>query len=43
MEQAAELAARVPRHVRKVGLFFEQDSIFFMTAIRVWLTVSFTS
>lgn len=33
MEQAAELAARVPRHVRKVGVFFEQDSIFFMTAI----------
>ncbi|MGW1423992.1 phosphoribosylanthranilate isomerase [Bradyrhizobium manausense] len=32
-EQAAELAARVPRHVRKVGVFFEQDSIFFMAAI----------
>ena len=33
LEQAAELAARVPRHVRKVGVFFEQDSIFFMAAI----------
>jgi phosphoribosylanthranilate isomerase len=33
LEQAAELASRVPRHVRKVGVFFEQDSIFFITAI----------
>jgi phosphoribosylanthranilate isomerase len=33
VEQAAELAARVPGHVRKVGVFFEQDSIFFITAI----------
>ena len=33
LEQAAELAARVPGHVRKVGVFFEQDSIFFTTAI----------
>jgi phosphoribosylanthranilate isomerase len=33
LEQAAELAARVPGHVRKVGVFFEQDSIFFITAI----------
>ncbi|WFU82855.1 phosphoribosylanthranilate isomerase [Bradyrhizobium sp. CIAT3101] len=33
LEQAAELVACVPRHVRKVGVFFEQDSIFFMAAI----------
>lgn len=32
-EQAVELAARVPRHVRRVAVFFEQDSLFFMTAI----------
>jgi phosphoribosylanthranilate isomerase len=32
-EQAAALAARVPRHVRKVGVFFEHDSIFAITAI----------
>jgi phosphoribosylanthranilate isomerase len=33
LEQAAELAARVPRHVRKVGVFFEHDSNFAITAI----------
>jgi phosphoribosylanthranilate isomerase len=33
VEQAAELAARVPGHVRKVGVFFEHDSIFALTAI----------
>src|SRR4051794_33737601 len=32
LEQAAELAGRGPRHVRKVGVFFEQDSIFFAAA-----------
>ena len=35
LEEAAELATRVPRHVRKVGVFFEQDSIFFLAAINL--------
>ncbi len=33
LEQAAALALRVPSHVRRVGVFFEQDSIFFDQAI----------
>ena len=33
LAQAAILAARVPSHVRKVGVFFEQDSVLFLKAI----------
>lgn len=33
LAQAAALAARVPSHIRKVGVFHEQDSILFIRAV----------
>lgn len=33
LAKAAVLAVRVPSHIRKVGVFFEQDSVLFLQAI----------